>query len=139
MRDCLSLFNIIRNALESLLRMKEFESMKCSVSQCIDFIKLMDLLYGEEADSISFYVSCLEKVSFEFNPFNGFECVALNGLLPQTFNSLLVNSRHLQKSMIEVAILKYKELNYNKYRNQLKAFNFTTIWNQRRQICRDDA
>ena len=42
----------------------------------------------------------LEKAQFEFNPFNNDHVVALNDLSPRTFNELLVNALHLQKSMI---------------------------------------
>eukprot|EP01083_Nonionella_stella_P081040 223028_1 len=128
-----------RSALQHLMKLKQFHGDKCSVAQCIEFVKMMDILYVEEADTLSFYNECATKVQFELNPFDHDHCSALHHLQPQTFNSLLVNALHLPKSMIEVAILKYKELNGKKYRNQLKAFNFSTIQKQRSSIYGEEA
>ena len=112
-------------AMEQLIKLKEFDVENVSVSQCIEFIKIMDILCREQADSVVFYKECLEKAQSEFNPFSNDHVIALNDLSPPTFNQLLVNALHLQKSMIQVALLKYKELNYTKFPNQFKAFDFS--------------
>ena len=125
------------SALQKLARMKEFDFTKCSVAQCIEFVKLMDTLYREQAESVLFYKKCAAKIAANFNPFDCDECEALNGLLPKSFNALLVNAVHLQKSMIEVALLKYTELNEKIFPNQLQLFNFSTILKQRSEIYGD--
>ena len=125
--------------MNSMLRMDHFAALyKGNVAQSIEFVKILDILC-DQPDSIPFYKRCRSKIHDEFNPFDPETIAALEDLAPQTFNRLLVDALHLQKSMIEVALLEYQRLNLNKYRNQLKAFNFNTIWNQRQQIWGEEA
>ena len=55
---------------------------------------------------------------------------ALRGLSPTTFNSLLVNALHLQRSMVEVALLKYRELNHGRFDAELHGAT-AKMWRRR--------